>query len=543
MAFLRKIQSFFNKLIEIPSVTDPDEARRRKMLNIILLLLFVIMVFFGYVTVTWDNTETTWEAIIATWESVYILTASAAAMLVIVLIYMLNRSKRIPVWLTSGLFLVAMLLALSLGDTPQELTAGRSVIYFLIPIFLAPILLPPVGSFVIAMIACIEQLAISWLSGMYAHGGPPTTVMELFLVLAIPSWLAGTMVERSLKETRKLAIQRAAILNSIPDGILLVDSSGIILASNPAAMSLLSCKARELASLDSLAKRVGKRLGETLSQVALGKLDSAQRLRLKERTLSVYGAPVEGQSRVLVLHDVTPEDEADRAKDTILALASHELRTPLANVLGYAELMQSRMEKAEHPLLDSLRRIIKNAKRMADTVGNICTLAQLQAGELKTNSEPIESARLSTLLKDAATPFLQQAGEKGIQTQLEISPPEHVLSDPTLLVTIMKNLASNAVKFTQAGRIAIRVDCPDEQHWQLVVQDSGAGIEKKELASLFHAFHLAGHHYVTRNTQGAGLGLTVVHQLSKLLGGRVSVESTIGEGSTFSVVLPVGETA
>ena len=367
--------------------------------------------------------------------------------------------------------------------------------------------------------------------------------MSLFLVMAIPSWLAGTMVERSLKETRKLAAQRAAILNSIPDGILLVDRAGKILASNPAALRLLSCKSGELAALDSLAKHIGKRVGETLNQVALGTLESAQRIRLKERTLSVYGAPVEGQGRVLVLHDVTPEDEADRAKDTILALASHELRTPLANVLGYAELMQFRMEQADHPLLDSLRRIIKNAKRMADTVGNICTLAQLQAGELKTNNEPIENARLSALLKDAVTPFMQQAGERGIETRLEISPPEKVFSDPVHLVTITKNLASNAAKFTQAGRILIRVDCPDEKHWQMVVQDSGAGIEKGELASLFRAFHLAGSHYVTRNTQGAGLGLTVVHQLSKLLGGRVSVESTIGEGSTFSVVLPIGGTA
>ena len=543
MAFLRKIQSFFNKLIEIPSVTDPDEARRRKMLNIILLLLFALVVFIAYLTVTWDNTKTTWEAILATWESVYILTTLAIFVLVILFVYALNRLRYIPSWFTNSLFLVAFLLAFSLSDTPQELTEGRSVVYFLIPIFLASILLPPVGCFVIALVACIEQLVISWLSGLYASGGPPTTVMGLFIAMAIPAWLAGTMVERSLKETRKLSAQRAAILNSIPDGILLVDPTGRVLASNPAALRLLACKTGELTSLDHLIRKVGKRLGETLSQVALGTLESAQRLRLKERTLSVYGAPVEGQGRVLVLHDVTAEDEADRTKDTILALASHELRTPLANVLGYAELMQSRMEQAEHPLLDSLRRIIKNAKRMADTVGNICTLAQLQAGELKTNSEPIESARLSTLLKDAATPFLQQAGEKGIQTQLEISPPELVLSDPTHLVTITKNLASNAVKFTQVGRIAIRVDCPDEQHWQLVVQDSGAGIEKKELASLFHAFHLAGHHYVTRNTQGAGLGLTVVHQLSKLLGGRVSVESTIGEGSTFSVVLPVGETA
>ena len=166
MAFLRKIQSFFNKLIEIPSVTDPDEARRRKMLNIILLLLFALVVFIAYLTVTWDNTKTTWEAILATWESVYILTTLAIFVLVILFVYALNRLRYIPSWFTNSLFLVAFLLAFSLSDTPQELTEGRSVVYFLIPIFLASILLPPVGCFVIALVACIEQLVISWLSGL-----------------------------------------------------------------------------------------------------------------------------------------------------------------------------------------------------------------------------------------------------------------------------------------------------------------------------------------------------------------------------------------
>jgi signal transduction histidine kinase len=485
--------------------------------------------------------DLTWSEILASPSDVNTILSGWIAAGLALVFFGLNRLQKIPSWLTSGLFLVLLMVVFAFADPPEQLVAGESTSLFFLPVLLAAVLLRPAGCIVFAFLACIELALIAPLAGP-SYDGPPAGLMGTILISSIPLYLAGSMIERSLQETRQLSAQRAAILNAIPDGILLVDPDGRILVSNPAATRLLRpIPLDDCHDLDALSSGPGRRLIRVIQAMARGTIDHREQLQHASRTLSLYSAPVETLGRVLVLHDISREAEADRAKSTILALASHELRTPLANVLGYAQLSLETLRPSSRRIAEHLARIVANAERMADTITSISILAQSQANALEIHLQPLETPRLLQILHQAIQPLLTIAQRKGLDVRFDSALPDRILCDADRLQTVFLNLVSNAVKYTRRGRIRLRLFCPDPQHWSISVQDSGSGIPKHELPKLFKSFRLAGQHYATRSTQGAGLGLAVVKQLVDRMGGRVDVRSSPGRGSHFSVTLPLQE--
>lgn len=234
---------------------------------------------------------------------------------------------------------------------------------------------------------------------------------------------------------------------------------------------------------------------------------------------------------------------ADAAKTSFLATLSHELRTPMAALEGYGELLE---DEILGPLVPEQREVLLNLRAVGRHLGSlieeILTFASLEADRVIPRLGPV---RVDEVV-DSLHPFLSPlAREKGIALRFDIQPDLPALhTDEDRVRQILLNLSVNAIKFTEQGDVCIRVSqspdaTSDAPEIRFDVQDTGIGIAERDLARLFRAFSQLDDG-PTRRHSGTGLGLYISSRLADLLGGRISVASTPGAGSTFTLLLPVG---
>jgi PAS domain S-box-containing protein len=228
--------------------------------------------------------------------------------------------------------------------------------------------------------------------------------------------------------------------------------------------------------------------------------------------------------------------ELDRMKDEFIALVSHELRTPLTSILGYLELI---LEGEVGELVDEQRHFLavidRNARRLLRLVGDLLFVAQIEAGKLSLDCGLVD---LRALVEESVEGFRPRATERGLELVLELERLPAITGDHTRLGQLLDNLLSNAIKFTPAdGKVTVRLGARGEAVLVEVV-DTGVGIPAEELEHLFQRFYRT-----TRATkdavQGTGLGLAISKAIAEAHGGSIHVTSTEGEGTTFSVELPV----
>jgi signal transduction histidine kinase len=254
-----------------------------------------------------------------------------------------------------------------------------------------------------------------------------------------------------------------------------------------------------------------------------------RRLLMKAAELSGANKELEKQKQAA--------QAASRAKGDFLANMSHELRTPLTSIIGYSELLMS--DSAEKPDTERkfLGSVASNARHLEQLVNDILDLSKLEAGKMEFKEQQVD---LTTLTGDLKSAMGVLAEQKQIQVVTEISPEVRwVTSDPPRLRQVLYNYLSNALKFTpEGGRIVIRATPEGSTDFRLAVEDDGVGIALADQTRLFRHFQQV-HEDVSREHEGTGLGLALVKQIVEAQGGRVGVESTPGEGSTFFVVLPV----
>ena len=226
---------------------------------------------------------------------------------------------------------------------------------------------------------------------------------------------------------------------------------------------------------------------------------------------------------------------ANEAKANFLATMSHELRTPLTAIIGYEELLS---EEISGPILESqrqqLNRIRVSANHLLSLIDQILLFTRVEAGREPVRLEPVIVKRL---VDDAVAFVLPSGRARGLTIRADAVDPALVMrTDPGKLRQILANLLTNAVKFTVKGEIVARAaERGDEVVFE--IQDTGVGIAPNDLERIFEPFWQV-QQSTTRETGGSGLGLTVVRRLTHLLGGTVTVESELGKGSTFRVVLP-----
>ncbi len=230
--------------------------------------------------------------------------------------------------------------------------------------------------------------------------------------------------------------------------------------------------------------------------------------------------------------------EANRLKTRLLANVSHDMRTPLGAIVGYAEMMSNGILG---PLTDEQRRVTLNildsSRQLLDFVNDLINQAELETGKIVITPRPFTPQELL----EAVGTQVAFARQKGLTVTTEIAPdlPEKLLGDPYWLSQILRNLVSNAIKFTDQGSIHIALLRPDEQHWAIQVRDTGRGIAPEAQERIFEPFRQADETPTRRELTGSGLGLSIVAGLTELMQGAVKVDSTVGEGSTFTVTFPL----
>jgi signal transduction histidine kinase len=229
---------------------------------------------------------------------------------------------------------------------------------------------------------------------------------------------------------------------------------------------------------------------------------------------------------------------ASRLKTELLAKVSHELRTPLGVILGFTEMLQLGIygplsDKQQQATLE----IMDSTHCLTSLVSELLDQAQLDVGKLKLNPSPF---LLADLVGGTLSRIKILAQTKGLTLTTTIAPdmPATLVGDQARLQQILVNLVSNAIKFTQAGGVKICFFQPNPAHWALQVSDTGPGIPIEAQAYIFEPFRQVDGS-TTRKHGGAGLGLSIVKQLTILMGGQVALESEIGKGSTFTVTFPV----
>jgi signal transduction histidine kinase/DNA-binding response OmpR family regulator len=232
-------------------------------------------------------------------------------------------------------------------------------------------------------------------------------------------------------------------------------------------------------------------------------------------------------------------EAANRAKSAFIANMSHELRTPLTAVLGYCELIEEDLiDLGQDALLADLQKINSNARHLLGLINDVLDLSKIEAQKMDVHAiEFTLSAMLEEL--DAATGSLIAKNNNTLALTAD-APDTHLVTDDLKVKQMLLNLIGNAAKFTTDGKITVHATQIEEQgvpHTRFTVSDTGIGMSKEQLANLFQRFSQADV-TTTRKYGGTGLGLALTRALSKMLGGRIDVDSVEGQGTTFTVTIP-----
>ena len=233
--------------------------------------------------------------------------------------------------------------------------------------------------------------------------------------------------------------------------------------------------------------------------------------------------------------------EASRLKSQLLAKISHELRTPLSGILGYAELLKiNSFGQLADKQKEAADQIIDSAHYLNKLVNELLDEAQIESRSIKLFNNAFKP---SSLLQSTEARTKLMAKKKGLALTTSMDPnlPEILHGDEQRLHQILLNLVGNAIKFTSSGEICIALLVPDPGHWAIQVSDTGTGIPRDAHEYIFEPFRQVDTSNTYKN-RGTGLGLSITKQLVEIMGGQISLQSKVGSGSTFTVLLPIHQT-
>ena len=266
--------------------------------------------------------------------------------------------------------------------------------------------------------------------------------------------------------------------------------------------------------------------------------------------------PRQAGGTVVTLSDITPDikrqdelrklkDEAEaasRAKSEFLANMSHEIRTPMNGVLGMAELL--RATELSPKQADMAEVILRSGDSLLTIINDILDFSKLEAGKMTVGEEPFDAR---AAVEDVASLVAPAAHKKAVELMVRIQPdlPLHLVGDAGRFRQVVTNLVGNAIKFTDHGHVLVDVSGRtdgDGTRVHVAVEDTGCGIPHEKLDRVFHKFEQVDGS-ASRRFEGTGLGLSISKKIARLMGGDIKVESSLGEGSTFTfcVTLPRSE--
>ncbi len=379
------------------------------------------------------------------------------------------------------------------------------------------------------------------------------TMFVLFTIIyVVVKQLIIPMERKHALEKTELALKNEKLISLFttlsPDPVFRFDLHGNIVMTNDAGRYATSGK-------DVIGKSV-KSLFPLLDDISIPDFISGARELLADAVMgdATYHIKVIGISELEVGHiycaDITERkkaeiallaakekaEEMDRLKTSFLANMSHELRTPLTGILGYSEALQEDMKD------DGDRQFVEiihsSGMRLLETLNLILDLSKLQSEKMEIVKERFE---LVAETRKAAALYLQLAQKKGLTLTVDSAEREIFANlDQRIYNQIVTNLVNNAVKYTQFGSVTVKInrfDIDGNKKVKIDVIDTGIGIQKEKQPVIWEEFRQVSEGY-GRFFEGTGLGLTVTKNFAEILGGEVLLESEIGKGSTFSVILP-----
>jgi two-component system, OmpR family, phosphate regulon sensor histidine kinase PhoR len=329
----------------------------------------------------------------------------------------------------------------------------------------------------------------------------------------------------------------AAALEGIADGVWITDATGAVVRHNAALRRLLDPGQEVVGKRPLFLVRKGE-LHEAVLRACGGGAPSVVQVVMegpRPRVLEVQVAPLGGglTGSAAVFRDVTELKRLERVRQDFVANVSHELRTPIAAILGYAETLQSGAlsDPVHGPQMVDI--IHRQSERLSELVTDLLELSRLDAGERPLSVGTVALAEVVARAAEAVEP---RATAKHIRISREIAPGLLARADAKALEQVLLNLLDNAVKYTSEGGSVDLNARVENSRVELSVRDSGLGIEAKHLPRLFERFYRVDRGR-SRDMGGTGLGLSIVRHLVSAMDGDVRVQSQLGVGSTFTIVL------
>jgi two-component system phosphate regulon sensor histidine kinase PhoR len=352
-------------------------------------------------------------------------------------------------------------------------------------------------------------------------------------------------VERSFAAVRSSQRQLETLLNSMQDAVIAISSDGLVQWANQPMDRLIPQHTRLNAPVvetirdpDFLA---AVKAATTTKQVKTTRATSI----VPGRAFDVTAAPLPDGGAVAVLRDLTETERVEKTRRDFIANVSHELRTPLTSIQGYSETLLDSGSENAGPNREFLEIIRKNAARMARLTEDLLTLARVESGETRFDTEPVPPIEL---VHDAEESFREIARSHEVDLQIVETGSLSVESLPTVrgdreaIHQVFSNLIDNAMKYGRSGGRILLGARPAprgvEFGVEFYVQDFGAGIASEHLPRLFERFYRVDKAR-SRESGGTGLGLAIAKHIMLAHGGSIRAESELGHGSTFLFTLPV----
>lgn len=344
-----------------------------------------------------------------------------------------------------------------------------------------------------------------------------------------------TLVKQRTAQLQAQVARSEAILNGTTDGVIVTDRQGNLVQVNPVAEAWLErvLPAEEVSHLKQAIEMLAGRAAERPNiELDLSNLD-----------LELTAAPVtttydDAAAVVITAHDITQNKTLARMKSQFISNVSHELRTPITTILLYASMLQKCKPEKQAQYLQSL---LQEAERQARLVEDVLQISRIDDARLEVKVRPVDLNALVQSVYDgeqsAALALALDFSCSFDQTELR------AVADPERLRQILHNLIQNAFTFTGvSGHVLVSTGvCEAERRWATVsVRDTGIGIPEGELPHIFERF-FRGAEPRRRQVRGSGLGLAIAKEMLEMQGGKITVESQIGKGSTFTVWLPLAE--
>jgi signal transduction histidine kinase len=330
--------------------------------------------------------------------------------------------------------------------------------------------------------------------------------------------------------------ESAALVASMVEGVVAADARGRILTANPAARRVLGYGPEApLPDLQQLFRARSAR--EIVRLVGEGTAVEGEEVGIDGRLVMVSARPLPNGGAILVLHDQTEVRRLEAVRRDFVANVSHELKTPLTSISGYAEtLLAERPEEAVERQF--LQTILANAQRMQRLVDDLLDLSRIESGRWQPALAAIDVEELAT---ETWSDFSARAGGRGVTFRVQVEPgAQTLLADPEGARLVLRNLFDNALRYTPPGGAITVRGVTEEDGIALQVSDTGSGIPREHLSRVFERFYRVDPSR-SRAEGGTGLGLAIVRHTVEAHGGRVGVESQLGEGTTVTCWFPGGD--